>query len=135
MIGYIFWVILAMLKFEFSLVTATLAHSPELVISSIIGGILGIILFTQIGYDIERWLIKRFPNYFKKFSWKNRHLVRIRRKWGIWGIAFLSPILLGLPLGVTLSLTLTTDKMKIIKPMIISVIGWSLIFLAIVLIK
>ena len=133
--GYIFWVILAMLKFEFSLVTATLAHSPELVISSIIGGILGIILFTQIGYDIERWLIKRFPNYFKKFSWKNRHLVRIRRKWGIWGIAFLSPILLGLPLGVTLSLTLTTDKMKIIKPMIISVIGWSLIFLAIVLIK
>jgi len=135
MIGYIFWVILAMLKFEFSLVTATLAHSPGLVISSIIGGILGIILFTQIGYDIERWLIKRFPNYFKKFSWKNRHLVRIRRKWGIWGIAFLSPILLGLPLGVTLSLTLTTDKMKIIKPMIISVIGWSLIFLAIVLIK
>ena len=80
MMGYIFWVILAMLKFEFSLVTATLAHSPELVISSIIGGILGIILFTQIGYDIERWLIKRFPNYFKKFSWKNRHLVRIRRK-------------------------------------------------------
>lgn len=135
MMGYIFWVILAMLKFEFSLVTATLANSPGLVISSIIGGILGIILFTQIGYDIERWLIKRFPNYFKKFSWKNRHLVRIRRKWGIWGIAFLTPILLGLPVGVLLSLTLTSDKMKIIKPMIISLLSWSLIFLAIVLIK
>ena len=131
---YIFWVILAILKFEFSIVTATIAHSPLLILCSIFGGILGIVLFTQIGYDVEKWLVKKFPNRFKKFSWKNRHLVRIRRRWGIWGIAFLSPILLGPPIGSLLCLSLTTDKMKIIKSMVISLLAWSLIFLVIGLI-
>ena len=126
---YIFWAILSMLKFEFSIITAVFTHSLFLFISSILGGILGVILFTQIGYDFEKWLVRKFPKRFKKFSWKNRQLVRIRRKWGIWGISLLAPILLGIPVGVILCLTLTTDKMKIIKPMIISVLLWSLIFL------
>ena len=131
---YILWVILSMLKFEFSIVTATIAHSPLLVISSMIGGILSVILFTQIVSNIERWLVKKFPKRFRKFSWKNRHLVRIRRKWGIWGISLLSPVLLGIPVGILLCLNLTTDKMKIIRPMVASVIGWSLVFLVISLI-
>lgn len=131
--SYIFWIILSMLKYQFCLITATVATSWLLLLLTMIGGILGIIIFTQIGYDLEKWLVKRFPRWFKRFTLKNRILVKLRRNWGIWGISFLTPILLGIPVGVALCLTLTTDKRKIIKPMILSLVVWTLIFLMFVL--
>lgn len=131
--SYIFWIILSMLKYQFCLITATVATSWLLLLLTMIGGILGIIIFTQIGYDLEKWLVKRFPRWFKRFTLKNRILVKLRRNWGIWGISFLTPILLGIPVGVALCLTLTTDKRKIIRPMILSLVVWTLIFLMFVL--
>jgi len=122
-----------MLKYQFCLITATVATSWLLLLLTMIGGILGIIIFTQIGYDLEKWLVKRFPRWFKRFTLKNRVLVKLRRNWGIWGISFLTPILLGIPVGVALCLTLTTDKRKIIRPMILSLVVWTLIFLMFVL--
>jgi len=130
--SYIFWVILSMVKYQFCMITATIAQSWTLLLLTLIGGLIGIIIFTQIGYDIEKWIVRSFPRLSKKFTWKNRMLVKLRRKWGIWGISFLTPILLGIPVGVALCLSLTTDKRKIIKPMIISLVCWTLIFLLLV---
>ena len=125
----IFWIIMSMLRFEVVLITSTLIiHSPVTTIETLIGGILGIVLFTQLGVDIEKWIAKRFSRKFKKFSWKNRMLVKLRRRWGLWGIALLTPIIIGIPIGVLLSIPLTTDKMKIIKPMVVSVIFWTSLF-------
>jgi len=131
--SYIFWMILSMLKYQFCLITATVTQSWFLLLLAMIGGIIGIIIFTQIGYDLEKWLVKKFPKWFKRFNRKNRILVRLRRSWGIWGISFLTPILLGIPVGVALCLTITSDKRKIIKPMIISLVCWTLVFSLIVL--
>lgn len=127
--------VLSMLKYQFCLVSSTIAGSWLFVLLTLLGGIFGVIIFTQIGYDLEKWMVKTFPKRFKKFSFKNRMLVKLRRKWGIWGIAFLTPILLGIPVGVLLSLTLTTDKRLIIKPMVVSLLGWSLVFLILTLIR
>jgi hypothetical protein len=115
------------------MITATIAQSWTLLLLTLIGGLIGIIIFTQIGYDIEKWIVRSFPRLSKKFTWKNRMLVKLRRKWGIWGISFLTPILLGIPVGVALCLTLTTDKRKIVRPMVLSLISWTLVFLLIVL--
>jgi len=131
--SYIFWVILSMVKYQFCMITATIAQSWTLLLLTLIGGLIGIIIFTQIGYDIEKWIVRSFPRLSKKFTWKNRMLVKLRRKWGIWGISFLTPILLGIPVGVALCLTLTTDKRKIVRPMVLSLISWTLVFLLIVL--
>jgi hypothetical protein len=131
--SYIFWVILSMVKYQFCLITATVVQSWILLLLTMLGGIIGIIIFTQIGYDLEKWLVRKFPKWFKKFTLKNRILVRLRRNWGIWGISFLTPILLGIPVGVALCLTLTTDKRKIVRPMVLSLISWTLVFLLIVL--
>lgn len=130
--SYIFWIILSMLKYQFCLIASTVAGSWILLLLTMLGGILGIIIFTQIGYDLEKWLVKRFPRWFKRFTLKNRVLVKLRRNWGIWGISFLTPILLGIPVGVALCLTLTTDKRKIIRPMILSLVVWTLVFLMLV---
>ena len=125
--------ILSMIKYQFCLITATVTQSWFLLLLTMIGGIIGIIIFTQIGLDLEKWLVKKFPKWFKRFTLKNRILVKLRRNFGIWGISFLTPILLGIPVGVALCLTLTRDKRKIIRPMIFSVVVWTLIFLLLVL--
>lgn len=122
-----------MLKFQVCLLSATIAGSWLFILITLLGGLFGVVIFTQIGYDIEKWVIRKFPKKFKRFSFKNRLLVKLRRRGGIIGISFLTPILLGIPLGVALCLTLTTDKKSVIKPMIISLLLWSLAFLALVL--
>jgi len=121
-----------MLKYQFCLIASTVAQSWILLLLTLLGGILGIIIFTQIGYDLEKWIVKKFPKWFKRFTLKNRILVGLRRRWGILGISFLTPVLLGIPVGVALCLTLTTDKRKIIRPMILSLIVWTLVFLMLV---
>ena len=122
---YLLWIVFSILKFQFAMIASTLIiNSIILTIESLISGILGILLFLYLGQKVEKYIVKKFPSRFKKFSWKNRILVHIRRIGGITGISILTPILLGIPLGVLLSLTLTSDKNRILKPMIISITFW-----------
>lgn len=122
----IFWMIFSIFEIKYSIILSTIIDFSFLyILYTIIGGILGVYIFTQLGRDIEKLLVKRFPKWFKKFSRKNRILAKLRRKWGIWGISFLTPIILGIPIGVAVSLTLTTNKWSIIKPMSFSILFWT----------
>jgi hypothetical protein len=98
-------------------------------ISSVLGGITGILIFTYLGSHIRIWLIKTFPNQLnKRFSRSSRLLVKVRQHAGINGIAFLTPIFLSIPVGVMLALDLTTHKTKIVSSMVFSCIFWSAVF-------
>ena len=98
-------------------------------ISNILGGITGIVVFTYLGSYMRAWLLKTYPERFKKkFSKGSRFLVRIKRHSGLTGIAFLTPILLSIPVGVLLALDLTNQKRKIVASMALSCIFWSAIF-------
>lgn len=124
----VFWIIFSMLKFQYAMLTSTLVlHSPYYILLTLIGGFLITYLCVQLGRDLEKYLVNKFPNYFRRFSKKTRFLAKLRRKWGIWGIAIITP-LIGIPLGVMLALTLTSNKWMIIKPMIISIGTWLLLF-------
>lgn len=126
---HILWIIISGLKFQFALFySAIVATSPLLILETLIGGFLCVSLFSFLGSKIERYIIQRFPGRFKRFSRKNRILSRIRRMGGINGIAFLTPVLLGIPVGVLICLTLTTDRKKIITPMFASVGFWIIVF-------
>jgi hypothetical protein len=95
-------------------------------LANIIGGIIGIVLFTYLGGIIQNYCIKAFPNYFgKKFTSSNRFLVRVKQRFGLGGIAALTPIILSIPVGVLFALSLTHDKKKIMISMIISVLFWA----------
>jgi hypothetical protein len=98
-------------------------------ISSILGAITGVIIFTYLGGYIKVWLIKTYPNRLgARFSRMTRFLVRVRQHSGLTGIAFLTPILLSIPVGVFLALDLTSHKMKIVSSMVVSCIFWSAVF-------
>ena len=98
-------------------------------VSSVLGGITGILIFTYLGSYIRIWLIKTFPKHFnKRFSRSTRFLVKVRQHAGLTGIAFLTPIFLSIPVGVLLALDLTTHKAKIVYSMVASCIFWSAVF-------
>ena len=97
-------------------------------LANIIGGIIGIVLFTHLGGVMQDYMVKKFPNRFgKKFTASNRFLVRIKKRFGLGGIAVLTPIALSIPVGVLFALALTHDKKKIMISMIISLLFWATI--------
>lgn len=100
-------------------------------LANIIGGIFGIVLFTYLGAFIQSYFVKKFPNRFgKRFTSGNRFLVRLKQRFGLGGIAVLTPIILSIPVGVLLALTVTHDKKKIIISMLVSMFFWAtLLFL------
>jgi energy-converting hydrogenase Eha subunit A len=98
-------------------------------IANVLGGITGILIFTYLGSHIRLWFIRLFPQQFdRKFTKGSRFLVRVKQHSGLFGVAFLTPILLSIPIGVMLALDLTNHKRKIVTSMVFSCIFWSAVF-------
>ena len=96
-------------------------------LANIIGGTIGIVLFTYLGDFIQAYCIKKFPNHFgRRFTRSNR----VKQKFGLGGIAAFTPVILSIPVGVLFALALTGDKKKVMFSMMISMLFWaSVIFL------
>lgn len=101
----------------------------ESALANVAGGVAGVLLFTYLGSAISRWLIQHYPNrYSKKFSKRTRFLVHIKRRFGLSGIALLTPVILSIPIGVLFSLSFTANRRKVFWGMTASCILWGLVF-------
>ncbi|HPS45578.1 MAG TPA: hypothetical protein PKZ21_00270 [Bacteroidales bacterium] len=122
----------------------------QTVITTTIGGVLGVLFFFFLSELIIRLFKKIWPSiklFFvnkknrtipysikpvkatikKKFSFKNKFIVKTRLKYGLWGIAILTPILLSIPLGTFLANRYYKNKKSVIFSLAISVVCWSII--------
>lgn len=100
----------------------------EVVLVTVAGMMTSVLLFTFLGEWIKNnWtiIIKKKP---KKFSKKTRNIIKVWKKFGVWGIAFLTPIIFT-PIGGTVVLTsFGIGKRKILLTMFISALFWSFTF-------
>lgn len=106
----------------------------ETVLYTNIGGILGVFAFILLSKGILRLanlpLFQRFRNKKpkKKFTRRNRFIVKIKRKYGLAGIVVLTPLLLSIPVG-TFLVARYYDRRKISYVyLIVGQIAWSLIY-------
>lgn len=89
------------------------------------GGSIGVLVFTYLGAIIS--------NYFSRFSFfkfkfgKLKKLIRIRNSYGLIGIAFISPMVISIPVGCIISAAFEHDKSIIIRWQLLSVIFWSVL--------
>lgn len=94
-------------------------------------GIAGSIIYTYLSYYIiQLWnkIKKRlFPSPTKIFTPQNRRIIKIKNRFGLWGIAMLSPVLLSIPLGAFLGEKFFKNKKKVMLYLIASVLFWFLI--------
>ena len=76
----------------------------ETVIIASAGGILSFFIFFRFGRLLQRGFRKIFKiKAKKKFSKRNRWIVKVKASYGYWGLAFLTPCLWGIPIGAILA--------------------------------
>lgn len=61
----------------------------------------------------------------KKFTRKNKIIVQVKKRFGLIGIAFFTPLLFSIPLGCFLAVRYFKQKHKIMIYMFVSVLFWS----------
>lgn len=94
-------------------------------------------LFSQPVADIEgnieihyKYVEKSMPSR-KIFTRRNRRMVQIWRKYGLIGLAVLTPVLFSIPIGTFFMTRLEKNKKRIIFYMFISVTCWSILLTSI----
>jgi hypothetical protein len=63
----------------------------------------------------------------KIFSKRSRRMVKIWKRWGLLGLAALTPVLFSIPIGTFFMIRLEKNKNKIFMYMFVSITCWSLI--------
>lgn len=102
-------------------------------LSSCTGAVFGSILFTYLFAGILKWWDKLKEGMFsskhpkKIFTKFNRRVIRIKHRFGLTGIAILTPIFLSIPIGAFLAERFYKDKKKVIIYLSISAIAWCFI--------
>ena len=98
------------------------------------GGILGIMLYAYLGARLRDWVVARrrankmvrHPD--AKRIKRLRLYIKIWRRFGIYGIAFLTPPLISPPVGTAIALAFGEKPKRIVLFLGVSVCGWAIIF-------
>jgi hypothetical protein len=107
-----------------------------------IGGLMGVVFFFYVSAAIMK-LVSRYSKHTspgkptkkkKHFTWKNKLIVKIKREYGLVGLAAITPTLLSIPLGTFLAARFFSDKRKVLIYLAASVVVWSVIVSSVVII-
>ncbi len=99
-------VVFSALKFFLAPPAAILAGFSfyESILYTSVGGIIGFLVFFRFGKLIHKFFIRAFKRKPKlTFNKRNRRIIKIKNSYGFWGLALLTPCLLGIPLGAILA--------------------------------
>ncbi len=103
----------------------------QCILTSCAGAIFSTIVFTYLSDGIikwwnklkDKWITKKDPK--KHFTKSNRRIIKIKNRFGLVGIAALTPIILSIPLGAFLAERFFKDKKKVIIYISIATVFWS----------
>lgn len=101
----------------------------ELMFSVVGGGMLGVIFYLYLWSMIVQVYRRFFPKKNKpvKFSKTKRIVVKIIKEYELYGIAFLTPMLLTMPVGTIFAASIETNKWRIKLFMFVSLCLWTLL--------
>lgn len=120
----------SMLKFIFGPLGGYAArlHMVTTIVSTVAGTMTIVLLFSFAGDWIRERIINRFFPKRKRFSERNRKFVGIWKKYGVAGVAFLTPLILTPIGGTLLAISFGSPREKLILYMLISASGWATVF-------
>jgi hypothetical protein len=103
-------------------------HFLTTVITTVAGMMTSVVAFTYFGNWLRMKILKRWISKQKKFSPNNRRIVTVWKKFGLAGIAILTPLALTPIGGTILAVSLGAPKEKIILYMFISASLFAVVF-------
>lgn len=98
-------------------------HPAVTCAATITGGVIGVLVVTLPGELIGAWLARRRAGKPRPKSWDRAG--RIWDRYGIIGLAFVSPVLPGAPLGALIALVLGASKWRVVLWFSTSLVVWS----------
>ena len=98
----------------------------EIVILTVLGMMSTVSIISFFGPGFRKQLISRFRKNKKVFTKRNRRFVLIWRKYGVFGVSFLTPVVFSPILGSLLVNAFGGSKKKILGYMLASAIFWSI---------
>jgi hypothetical protein len=147
-------VFLASIKYFWTPPYALVLHLGvwETLLALEIGGICGYLFFFYLSHLVLAWLSKLWTKlYFftpvkfkvsveewraqlrekrkkrKRFTRMNKLIVKIRKRYGMWGIIILTPVLLSIPVGAILGNKYYSDRKTFLPSMILSIFLWGIL--------
>jgi hypothetical protein len=126
--------LLSIVKYGFGLFTAVNSNLGwwKSILANLVGGAIGVWMFTYFGTIIKQWWNRRTgAKPIDKTSFWYQFQMILKDRFGLIGIAILSPIILTIPVGVVLALQLTNNRKKIFFYIYAGCIVWSAIFYAV----
>ncbi|HLN54939.1 MAG TPA: hypothetical protein VK207_03040 [Bacteroidales bacterium] len=97
-----------------------------------LGGMLGVFIFLSFsGFLIKTWNGYRSHFHKKKkliFTPANRRFIKIKKKYGFWGIVILSPVILSIPVGAFLAAKYYGVRPRVFFWLIAGQIFWSVVY-------
>src|SRR5437867_424760 len=124
--------VVSSLKYLLGLVYATtLFNFITSMLLTIAGGMAGVFFFAFVGKEINilwhKYILKRDHTKIRPSKYA-RFLVKIRRRFGLAGIALLTPPLLQVPVGTIIAMNLIKDFRKVSLYMLASFTFYSFVF-------
>lgn len=108
-------------------ITLNLSFLETIVFTSA-GAIVGMIFFTYL----SSWILELFAKLFPKsktpkkiITRKNKLIINVKNRFGLIGVAFLTPLILSIPVGSFLAVRYFGNKPKIMFYMTCSILLWS----------
>ncbi len=97
-------------------------------------GITGVLVFSFVGNELSALWSKLRLKYFhpptikkkKRFTRGKRMYVKIIRRYGLFGLAFITPTIISIPVGSMLAGRLFPDKREVLLYLSGSVVLWSM---------
>lgn len=102
-------------------------HLVTTIVATVIGMMTSVVAFTFFGNWMRTTILSRFFKS-KKFSGSNRKFIGIWKKYGIAGVAALTPLFLTPIGGTILAVSFGTPRDKLLIAMLISAVAWAIIF-------
>lgn len=96
-------------------------------VSCLAGMNLSVLLFSFFGKSIKQLVTSTFYRKSKRFTKGNRRIVYIWQKYGLLGIAILTPPLLTPPVGTLVASSFGEPRQRIVLYMLISSLVWGLL--------
>ena len=124
----------SMLKFIFGPLGGYMAglNIITTMIVTVAGTMTVVFAFAFFGDFLKQRLLKTFFQNEKKFTERNRRFIRIWRKYGLPGVALLTPVLLTPIGGTILAVAFGAPRNKLILSMLISASIWSVVLTTVI---
>jgi uncharacterized membrane protein len=100
----------------------------ETFIFTVLGMMTTVLLLSFIGKNARKTLFSKFRKKKKLFTPKNRRLVRMWRKYGLKGVAFLTPVFFSPIVGTVMAISFGEPAKRIFFYMLGSALFWGVIF-------